>query len=72
LIEASNGMPPSEFEPATSTPNDVGFWEQETGDPAHVIKVAEAAAALIPSLADSERRVAEENLAGLWALLGIR
>ncbi len=71
LVEASNTIPPSDLKPARSTPNETRFWEQESVDPAHVIKLAEAVTAMLPRMAGTERKVAEENLARLWSLLGI-
>jgi hypothetical protein len=72
LLENSKVIPGSSCEPATSTPDQAEFWEQDTVDPAHVIKLAEAVMALLPRLPVTEREGARGNLARIWSLIGIR
>ena len=54
-----------------ASPLDPGFWQQETKDPAHVVKLAEAVLAGLPRLADTERNLALGRLGKMWTLLGI-
>jgi hypothetical protein len=72
LLEKSRGISPSPCEPASSSPEQAEFWEQETNDPAHVIKLAEAVMAMLPRLPMAERSAARKNLARMWSLLEIR
>lgn len=71
LTRASETVEASVVAPTLASPLDPGFWEQETKDPAHVVKLAEAVLAGLPRLADAERDLALGRLGRMWPHLGI-
>ncbi len=71
FVEHSRELETSAIEPATCTPFDAAFWQQDVLDPAHVIKVAEAVVAEVPRLHEAERKPALERMRDVWSLLGI-